>query len=122
MKLRAIIFWLLMLGSVVGLWWEGGTNLRDFLRTGAFVVPVVLLTFWFRGRFSGRKRRMADVAIYSVCGIVLTSAIAVWEFLLVSAGHESQRNLLAGVVASIIFAACCSVLLWSILRLRKLPS
>ena len=122
MKLRAIIFWLLMFGCVAGLWWTARTDSRDFLRTGAFVVPFVLLTLWFRGRFSGQKRRMADVAIYSSCGIMLTSAIAAWKFLLVSVGHESQRNLLAGGIASIIFAGCCSVLAWSIMRLRKSPS
>jgi hypothetical protein len=121
-RLKAVVFWLLMVTSAVVLWRTTRTDSRGFVWTGAFVVPFVLLTSWFRGRFSGSKKPVADVAVFSVCGMLLTSAIAAWSFELVSIGYGSQKNWLQGVIALIGFVACCSVLMWSILRLRKLPS
>jgi hypothetical protein len=119
---KALLFWSLIVISAVVLWRIGSPNWRDSAWSASFVVAFVLIASWFRGRFAGRKKRMASIAIYSVCGIMLTSAIAAWKFVLVSMGYGSQRNLLEGGIASVVFAACCSVLVWSIFRLRNLPS
>jgi|SRR6266496_1796528 len=122
MRVRATIFWLLILGSAVVLWRTPRTDSNETLWVGVFVVPFVLLTLWFRGRFSGARKRMAEVAIFSVCGMLVTSALATWSFVLISNGYGSHRNLLQGVIGFVAFVTCCSFLAWSILRLRKLPS
>jgi len=83
------------------------------------IVAFVLIAQWFLNRFSGSKRWIARVALYSTLGALITGATAAFKFLLVQNGYQESKSLAEGLVAVTLFVACFAVSLWSFLRLRK---
>jgi hypothetical protein len=115
-KAKAIVFWVLILGSVAFLSRTLRQNPKGFLRIGAFVVPIVLLTLWFTNRFSGRRRRTATIAVEAAIFAIAAGAGALWEFLLLQRGFGGYGAFVAAVG---VFLLCTVVSVWSFLRLRR---
>jgi hypothetical protein len=126
-KISIVLFWALIVLSVVALaqsgWWK---DWRDSLRTAAFVVPIVLFNFWFQGRFTGARRRAANIMIFSALFAMVSGAFASWNLILLHHGFEAYGRMMEVVVGGAVFVVCGSVFIWSLWRLfrpdGKLPA
>ena len=125
-KVSIILFWTLIVLSVVALSRMTWQDWRGSLRTGAFVVPFVIVTSWFQSRFTGPKRRAATIMVYSVLGAMVGGSVTFWDWMLYRSGYLEQRNLVEAAVGGAIFIVCFSVSVWSLFRLcrrtEKLPT
>ena len=118
-KVKVIVFWVLMVGSVGFMWWSIRQDPKQSLSTAAFVVPFVLLVSWFLNRFTGSRRRMATIMVESSLAALGAGSVVVWKLIRFQTSYHGNEGLVGAVIAGAIFLACGSVSVWSLLRLRK---
>jgi hypothetical protein len=118
-KVSVVLFWAIILLSVIGLSRSMWNDWRDTLRTGTYAVPVVLFTAWFRSPFPVRKRWSAEVMIGSVMLALVSSLIVVWDLTLYRAGLEVRNGLVEPAVAGAVCIACVCAFIWSLVRLVR---
>jgi hypothetical protein len=118
-KVKVIVFWALMVGSVGFLWWSIRHDAKQSLWVPAFVVPFVLVVSWFLNRFAGSRRRTATIMVDSALSAVVAGLVAVWELIRFQTSYHKSEGFIEAVVASALFLVCSSVSVWSFLRLRK---
>jgi hypothetical protein len=125
-KVSIILFWTLIVLSVIGVSRMTWQDWRGSLRTAAFVVPLVVVTSWFRSRFAGPKKRMATVLIYSAMFAMVAGAMLAWDVTLFRTGLQVRSDLMEAFVAGVVFLVSVSVFVWSLTRLLqkadKLPT
>jgi len=118
-KISVILFWVIMVLSVVALSRLTWDDWRQTLRIGAVVVPVVLFTKWLEGRFPARKRWTANVMIGSAMLAFVSGSIVVWDWTLYRAGFETPGGAREAAVAGAVCLTCVSAFVWSLIRLVR---
>jgi hypothetical protein len=118
-KVRAVLFWAIMSLALIGLFRSNWGDWRDTLRTGAYVVPVALFTFWFESRFPAQKRWTANLVIGSVLLALVSGLIVVSYLISRRAGFEARGGPVAAVVAGAVCITSVSAFVWSLIRLAR---
>jgi hypothetical protein len=118
-KVSIVLFWALMAFATIALWRTVREDPRGSLRTVAFVVPLILFFNWFRSRFSGPRRRLAMIMIYSALFAVIAGLVVVFNILLFRSGFQGRSNMWEAVVAGAVVLLCSSVFMWSLCRLVR---
>jgi hypothetical protein len=117
--IKAVVFWLIMVLAGVVLWQTIRRQPSRWIPEGLGIVAFVLFTGWFRGRFSGARRRFASIMLYSGLFAIFAGLMAGLQFQLVGIGYEPRKSLAEAVMFTIGFVTCASLSLWSFLRLRE---
>jgi hypothetical protein len=118
-KISVILFWLIMVLSVVALSRLTWDDWRQTLRIGAFVVPFVLFTKWLESRFPARKKWPANVMIGSAILAFASGSIVVWDWRLYRAGFEAPGGVREAAVAGAVCITCALAFVWSLFRLAR---
>ena len=118
-RVNVILFWMLIAAIVVGLCRMSWGDWHGSLPNAAFVVPLVLFSMWFRGRFKGSRKRAAITLICSVFFGITSGEIIFWDWMLFRSGFELRSELVEALVAGFVFVVCGSVFIWSLRRLRQ---
>jgi len=118
-KVSIVLFWALIVLSMIAIARLGWNDWRDSLGTAAFVVPIVVFASWFQGRFTGERRRAATAMIYSALFAMVSGAFALWNLILLRRGFEAYGRMVEAVVGGTVFVVCGSVFIWFLWRLFR---
>jgi hypothetical protein len=118
-KISIVLFWALIVLSLIALSRMTWHDWRGSLRTTVFVVPLILVTNWFQSRFKGSKRRTAMIVIDSALFSVLTGSFLLWNYMLLRSNYPPPGSSTEGIISGLLFLASSAVFVWSLRRLLR---
>jgi hypothetical protein len=121
-KISIVLFWTLIVLSIVGLTRMTWQDWRGSLRMAAFVAPFVLFTFWLESRFAAEKRWIARIMIGSAVFALGSGSILAWDLKLYRAGFEAPGDSIDTAVATAVCIVSSLAFVWSLCGLMRRAS
>ena len=118
-KINLVLFWALILMCVVALFRLSWQDWRKHLPIVLLVMPGVFVINWFLNRFTGRRKRTALIMVLSAEGAAIAGAMACWNWILLQTAFLHRGSVVGLWMSGAIFLVCCSLVVWSSLRLRR---